>query len=145
MASKHKTTALSPREVFLSHSHNDLSATLRLATTLRRHGIPIWYSERNIAGAQQWVDEIGAALDRCDWFIILLTPNAVQSKWVKREVTYVLNEDRYEGRIVPLLLKNCAYKKLAWPLSTLQMISFQSFPNGCRELLALWGIGYRAK
>ena len=106
-----------PSEVFLSHAHQDVLLTTKLAETLRQHGVTVWYSERHIKGAQQWLDEIGAALDRCDWFIVLLTPSAVESKWVKRELTYALNEDRYEGRVIPLLAKKCNYKLLAWPLS----------------------------
>lgn len=134
-----------PAEVFLSHSHHDRAALSRLANTLVRHGVPIWFSERNIAGAQQWLDEIGEALERCDWFIVLLTPNAVKSPWVKRELTYALNDPRFEGRIVPLLLRDCDYKKLAWPLMTLQLVPFDNFAAGCKALLALWGIGYRPK
>jgi hypothetical protein len=132
-----------PAEVFLSHSHKDKAVTKKLADELRRHGIAAWYSERNIAGAQQWLDEIGAALERCDWFIIVLTPDAVKSKWVKREVTAALTDDRYNERIIPLLVKTCEIKQLAWPLATLQMVSLKVFKNGLRELLRIWGIGYR--
>lgn len=144
MGARRRQAPLTPSEVFLSHSHHDHRLTVRLAETLRKHNVPVWYSERNIVGAQQWVDEIGAALDRCDWFVVLLTPEAVNSKWVKRELTYVLDEDRYEGRIVPLLVKPCEYRNLAWPLRTLQIIPFGQFTAGCKALLKLWGIGYRA-
>jgi hypothetical protein len=143
MGTRRKSRSLIPSEIFLSHSHKDHAATVRLAEVLQRHGVPSWFSERNISGAQQWLDEIGAALERCDWFIVLLTPAAVESKWVKRELTYALNEDRYDGRVIPLLVQDCDYKKLAWPLSTLQIIPFRRFPTGCTALLKLWGIGYR--
>jgi hypothetical protein len=33
-----------------------------LAMMLRRHGVPLWYSQTNIMGARQRHDEIGAAL-----------------------------------------------------------------------------------
>lgn len=75
-----------PAEVFLSHSHLDHRLTVRLSDALRRHGVSTWYSERHIAGAERWLDEIGAALDRCDWLVVLLTRSAVGSKWVKREL-----------------------------------------------------------
>ncbi|MDE0040336.1 MAG: hypothetical protein OXU77_22650 [Gammaproteobacteria bacterium] len=44
---------------------------------LREHGVPVWYSDTNIRGAQQWHDEIGAALRRCDWLIVVLTPERI--------------------------------------------------------------------
>jgi hypothetical protein len=40
----------------------------------------------NIRGAQQWHDEIGTALKRCDWFLLVLSPQSVRSMWVKHEL-----------------------------------------------------------
>lgn len=50
-----------PQEAFLSHSSQDQKFVVALAEELRRHGVPVWYSQTNILGAQQWHDEIGAA------------------------------------------------------------------------------------
>src|SRR3954469_22129643 len=90
-----------PVEVFLSHSHHDKRLTVRIANELRGHGVAVWYSERHIAGAQQWIDQIGLALKRCDWFIVVLSPEAVDSMWVKRELGAALIDRKYNGRIVP--------------------------------------------
>lgn len=133
-----------PQEVFLSHSSLDRSFATALAETLRRHGIPVWYSQINILGAQQWHDEIGLALKRCDWFVIVLSPNAVDSVWVKREMLFALNDQRYESRILPLLYQDCAYGQLSWTLSLLQFVNFnQDLEQGYRDLLRVWGVGYR--
>jgi hypothetical protein len=70
---------------------------------MRRHGIPAWYSRTNILGAQQWHDEISAALRRCDWFVLSLSPNAVESTWVKRELLFSLQHNRFEDKITLLL------------------------------------------
>lgn len=72
-----------PAEVFLSHSGEDRQFGDELAVVLGRHGVPVWYSATNIQGAQQWHDEIGSALERCDWFLVVLSPASVQSMWVK--------------------------------------------------------------
>ncbi len=78
-----------PKEVFLSHSSLDKTFATSIAEVIRRHGVPVWYSHTNIVGAQQWHDEIGAALQRCDWFTLILSQNSVESVWVKRELLYV--------------------------------------------------------
>ena len=145
IASKRSRRKIPPREIFLSHAHQDHPLTLRLARTLRQHGLRSWYSERHVPGAKQWLDEIGAALDRCEWFVVLLTPSAVRSKWVKRELTYALNQDRYEDRIVPLLVEPCQYTRLAWPLATVQIIPFDRFRPGCQALFSLWSMRYQPK
>jgi hypothetical protein len=135
-----------PKEVFLSHASADRKFVDQLAEVLRNHGIPVWYSTTNILGAQQWHDEIGKALQRCDWFLVVLSPRAVVSKWVKREILFALTDNRFENRIVPVLSKSCHPKKLLWTLESYQMIDFRGrFETGCRELLRIWGLGYRGR
>ncbi|MBN2091165.1 toll/interleukin-1 receptor domain-containing protein [candidate division KSB1 bacterium] len=133
-----------PKEIFLSHSDADRTFVVQLVEILRKHGLPVWYSGTNIVGAQQWHDEIGSALKRCDWFIIVLSPNTVKSLWAKRELLFVLQQQHYDNKIVPLLYKDCDYEQLSWTLSIFQIIDFtKSIEAGFRELLRVWGIGYR--
>lgn len=133
-----------PQEIFLSHSDRDRGFVVRLAETLRRHGLPVWYSGTDIVGAQQWHDEIGSALRRCDWFVLVLSPGAVNSTWVRRELAFALRQDRLDARIVPLMFESCDYEDLSWTLSGFQMIDFtQDFEQGARNLLRVWGLGYR--
>lgn len=143
MASRKSSGQLFPSEVFVSHSHADHAFTLKISADLARHGVPVWFSERNIRGAQQWLDEIGAALDRCDWMVVILTPEAVKSHWVGQEVRFALGDKRYRDRVIPVELRRCEAKKLAWPLVNMQIISGRPYAEALRQLLAIWGIGYR--
>ena len=92
-----------PHEVFISHAHEDGAFVANLIKVLQRHRIKYWFSPKHIVAAQQWHDEIGKALARCDWFLVVLSPHAVKSKWVRHECLYALNDDRYAGSIVPVL------------------------------------------
>src|SRR5437867_5069624 len=112
------------REVFLSHASQDHEAAHRLRELLVAHGVPVWFSPHHIRGAQQWQDEIGAALARCGWLMVLLTPHAVKSMWVKRELGYALSEKRYQDRIIPLLFQKCDLRALSWTLPQFQTIDF---------------------
>ena len=137
---------MKPTEVFFSHCSKDRRFASRIAEVLTRHGLKVFYSRKSIRGAQQWHDEIGQALARCDWFLLILSPAAVGSEWVKRELVYALQSKRYRKRIAPLLLKSCKIDKLSWTLSGIQRVDFRnSFKDGSAELLALWDIVYRAK
>ena len=132
-----------PTEVFVSHSHADQPFAERLVDVLRHHQIPFWYSDAHIRGAQEWHDEIGNALQRCDWFILVLSPDSVASRWVKRELLYALQQERFDGRIAPLLHRTCDSEQLSWTLPQLQCIDFRSsFDDGCRELLRVWNLDY---
>jgi len=140
-----RSRGIGPKELFLSHSSLDRAFAVRLARDLRRHSIAVWYSETDILGAQQWHDEIGAALDRCDWFAVVLSPAAVSSRWVKRELLFALNEPRYDKHLVPLVYQACEHKYLSWSLAAFQMIDFTgNYTAGCRELLRIWGLGFKA-
>src|SRR6266852_4340512 len=112
------------REVFLSHASQDHAAARLLRDVLVAHDIPVWFSPHHIRGAQQWQDQIGEALARCGWFMVLLTPHAVKSMWVKRELRYALIEKRYQNRIIPLLFKTCELRALSWTLPQFQSIDF---------------------
>ena len=127
------------REVFLSHASLDHRHADRLRRILVAHEIPVWFSPHRIHGAQQWQDEIGSALARCGWFMLLLTPNAVKSMWVKRELNYALIEKRYKDRIVPVLLQRCNFEKLSWTLPQFQLIDLhKDYWHGCDTLLRVW-------
>lgn len=130
------------REVFLSHSSRDRKFATELAEVLRRR---VWYSKTHIRGASQWHDAIGRALARCTWFVIILSPGAVDSMWVKNELLFALNQRRYRDRIAPVLYKKCQYEKLSWTLSSFEIVDFtESIEAGYRELLRVWEIEFVA-
>jgi hypothetical protein len=91
----------SNKKIFISHSGRDRSFVLHLRRVLEQHRIPYWYSAEHIRGAQQWHDEIGRALDECNWFLVVLTPAAVRSLWVKRELFFgnPLNTAPFPGHL----------------------------------------------
>lgn len=133
-----------PQEVFLSHSSLDRQFVSDLAGVMRRHGVPVWYSQTNIVGAQQWQDEIGAALQRCDWFAVVLSPQSAGSMWVKRELSYALQQNRFENRIVPIVYQQAQVETLSWTLSLFQMVDFTAqLDDGYRALFRMWGLGYQ--
>jgi hypothetical protein len=130
---------MKPREVFFSHASPDRKTADKIAATLRAAGIKVWYSKTHLKGAQQWHAEIGVALRRCDWFLLLLTPAAVKSRWVERELIYALRHDRYHDHIAPLLCKTCDHEQLSWTLGGIQMIDLRdNLASGLKNLLELW-------
>ena len=132
-----------PAEVFLSHSSEDADMARRVARTLVSHGVPIFLAPSHLIGAQQWQDEVLKALQRCDWFMVLLSPQAVDSVWVRREVAFAPYEKRYRERIIPLTYKPCDMTPVEC-LNLSQKVDFcGNFQSGCRDLLRSWGIGLR--
>jgi len=134
-----------PKEVFLCHSSLDLSFAIQIADILKRHSVPVWHSHSEILGSQQWHDEIGHALRRCDWFVILISPDSVNSFWVKQELLFAFRQKRLQRRIIPVVFRLCDYEQLSWTFDSYQLVDFtEDFEKGCRALLRIWGIGYQA-
>jgi hypothetical protein len=136
-----------PLNCFVSHSNKDELFVERFISVLARHGIDGWYSSRRILPGQQWHDEIGRALARCDWFLLILTPDAVESRWVKHELLYALDNAPFkDGRIIPLLYRTCDWRKLSFTLGSFQMIDFRKgIQAGYQKLLRVWNIEFRKK
>jgi len=98
---------MQPTELFLSYSSLDYAFANSVADVLHRHAIPVW-SQTNIVGGMRWHDEIGAALRRCDWFAVILSPNAVDSMWVRKELVFASHKTRFYDKILPLLTTHVA-------------------------------------
>jgi TIR domain len=132
-----------PRELFLSHAAADREFATRLLDVLADQSIPCFYSSRDIVQGE-WMDVIGAALDRCDWLAVVLTPASVESEWVKEEVQYWFRHSQHKENVVPILLSACEPQRLAFPLSGFQHVDFtRDFNEACRELLRRWAIGLK--
>jgi hypothetical protein len=133
-----------PPEVFLSHSSTNVAIVSRLAKVLGDYGVNVFLRKANIHGAQQWHDQIGTALRRCDWFLVVLSPQSVRSRWVKHELIYALQENRYRERIIPVLYKTCDADNLSWTLAAIEWVDFRKdFDKACEQLLRIWQIKYR--
>jgi parallel beta-helix repeat protein len=79
--------------VFVSHSHRDDDVTTRLVAELKRAGADVWVDKVSDAVGidhGDFLEQINQALAASDWLILVLTPAAVQSPWVRLEVNAAL-------------------------------------------------------
>ena len=124
----------------MSHAHDDAAFADDVAEALAKYGIDAWNAPYEICGSHEWEVKVQDALDRCNWLILVVTPVAMKSKWVRKELSYALHCKRYDGHIVPLVYRECNYHRY-WLLSDLQYVDFTSdFATGCQALLKVWGI-----
>lgn len=128
--------------VFLSHSSRDKRIAVGVKALLERHGIRVWYSDHSLVGADEWQREIGRAILRANWFVVILTRHTAKSTWAMREVAYALEEHRFKDRIVPLVAGR--YDKGAfWTIRGLQYIELRQRTDATlRKLLRVWDKTY---
>ena len=96
-------------QVFISHSSKDKSLAGRLANDLQNAGIDVWYDSDQISVGDTIWDKIERGLSKCDYMIIILSPDAVASTMVRQELFMFLNEEwrRANSVILPVLYKDC--------------------------------------
>jgi formylglycine-generating enzyme required for sulfatase activity len=87
---------------FISYSHEDSVFAERLARDLRDAGLEVWIDFRSIGIGTEWEQAIFKGLDASDLMLVCLTPPAVNSEWVRREV--LLARSR-QLPVIPLLVK----------------------------------------
>jgi hypothetical protein len=86
-------------QIFLSYSTKDAAFVNQLADNLRRAGFSIWKTPESILPSENWVRALERGLTTSSHFVLVQTPNAVKSEWVKLEFETAL-ELYAEGRMV---------------------------------------------
>jgi hypothetical protein len=95
--------------IFLSHSHADKPFARRLSESLRGHGIGSWLDEAEIRVGDSLIQKIEVAIRDCTYLGVILSPQSVESEWVRREVEIALNDEIHGRRVkvLPLLHRPC--------------------------------------
>jgi adenylate cyclase len=89
-------------DVFISYSREDKDKVLALTEKLRAAGVPLWMDVGGIDAATMWSEEIVNALESAKVLLLMVTPAAVSSHNVAKEV--VLTSER-KGHILPVHLE----------------------------------------
>lgn len=87
--------------IFISYSHRDKDYVHKLQGALQKDGFEVWIDDRIDYGTE-WPKIIQKHLDECDAFIVVVSENAFESKWVQNEVA---RAGRKKKPIFPLLLQ----------------------------------------
>jgi small GTP-binding protein len=95
-------TDVSPAShIFISYSKKNREYARRLADGLLNEGFDVWIDDR-IDYGDDWELAIFKAIDLCSAFIVIMTPNSYESKWVRRECHHA---DKRSKPLFPLLLE----------------------------------------
>jgi hypothetical protein len=79
--------------VFVSYSHKDSGIVYPEIDRLHRSGFRIWYDE-GIDPGNEWPKEVANALARCVFFLVYISPRAVESANVRNEINFAINRKK---------------------------------------------------
>lgn len=89
-------------DVFLSYSRKDSQMMRRVRDDLRDAGLRVWTDEALEPGTEAWESEVEKAIREAHCLVVLLSPDAHASEWVRNEITLA---DALQRRIFPVLLR----------------------------------------
>jgi hypothetical protein len=123
-----------PRQIFLSHATADAEFAHKLAADLREEGWRVWIAPESIRPGEKWVEAIDRGLETSGVFVVVLTPAAVASRWVRTETNAAIAlEHRDRIHFLPLDVAQCDIP-LLW--SGYQFVPFgDSYEVGLDALL----------
>lgn len=74
------------KQVFISHVQEDAGLAVQIAKALEKEGYSTWYYERDSIPGVPYLEEVGAAIDRCQVVVLLITVRSLASNHVTNEV-----------------------------------------------------------
>jgi len=81
---------MDPLKIFVSHSHEDNAFCQQLVRALRGAGADAWFDEHDL-GAGHLLDAVERELRQRPIFLLILSPAAMQSQWVRNEAIWAFN------------------------------------------------------
>ena len=127
-------------QIFISHSHNDEMFARKVASFLEDQGLDVWEASNEIFPGDNWAAKISQGLQESNAMVVLLTPDALKSIWVQRDVEYALGAQEYSERLIPVLVdpdKTIEKDDIPWILKHLNIIDlteYETEEDGIRRI-----------
>ncbi|MFQ5638195.1 MAG: toll/interleukin-1 receptor domain-containing protein [bacterium] len=95
--------------IFISYSSTDKNVAEQIASVLKGFKYNVFYAEWSISAGESIVNKINEGLAKNDILVILLSPESVNSRWVKKELDTALMRQLagHQVQVVPVLITSC--------------------------------------
>ncbi|MCU0475352.1 MAG: TIR domain-containing protein [Anaerolineae bacterium] len=125
---------------FISYSRRNTNFAERLARDLSDAGVEVWIDFRQIHAGELWKEEIRNGIERSEVLVLVVSPDAVTSEWVRYEIDHARAHKKI---ILPVMAVDAmaqlqGVESLRWLLD-IHFIKFdgryeQAFPELLRAL-----------
>lgn len=98
---------MSDQRIFISHSSKDDAFVKKLREALENCGLRTWVDSRELVAGNKLAPEIEQAIENARQVIAVLSPETINSRWVRKEIRKALEvqQRNVEGfKVIPLLL-----------------------------------------
>lgn len=114
---------MSDGKIFISYSRKDSRTMQRVKNRMEQAGASVWTDEGLRPGTKDWQMAIERDIEACDAMVILLSPDACKSEWVRREIN---RADRLGRLVLPIVIKDVPTSLIPLLLENTQHINASS-------------------
>ena len=131
-------------DVFLSYSSIDKSWVTNLRDALKTRGLKVWLDRDEIRPGDLFVGELEKGLEESDSVVLVVSPGAMASGWVKEEYSRTMSlaqSNMPPLRLIPIILHDLPDAKLPGFLANRNWVDFRdesTFDESFEQLI--WGI-----
>ena len=94
-------------DVFVSYSHKDAPFVRRLVNALEARGIKAWYDSEVLRVGENFMRQIGDALEQSRYFLLVISPDYLAGQWTSFELGVALGAASTRGtRVLPVLARH---------------------------------------
>ena len=113
-----KPYSKTPR-IFISHQNADKDTARLIANSLKKENFRVWFDEFEIVVGDSIIESVEEGIGKSDFFLILLSKSATQSKWVRKEYevanSFILSGEKM--KVLPVLLEECDIPSFLRPIA----------------------------
>lgn len=119
-------------DIFLSYSRKDSATMRRVRDSMIAAGLTVWTDEGIEPGTESWKQSIQQAIEHCGAMVVLLSPDAKRSVWVKREIAYARTHTK---RVFTLLARGTRQTSIPFELVDTQFVDIRTHYKYCESQL----------
>jgi TIR domain len=113
-------------KVFISYASKDDALASKLVTSLEEAGLDAWYDKREILPGDNWAEKISQGLKESNAMVVLITPSALESDTVQRNISYALGDESFSNRLIPVIIgdsNDLPKDRMPWILKRLKTVT----------------------
>jgi hypothetical protein len=114
--------------VFVSYSSLDRLVVRKIAHLLTKGGVRVWWADWEMRPGDRLRDRINAGIQSADYFLVIVSPSSVDSRWVQNELDAAMIQEIEDHRVtvIPAILGKTEFKDLPADLRGKYALDFRS-------------------
>jgi type III secretion system FlhB-like substrate exporter len=96
------------KRIFISYSRKDTVFARGLYDELKDHGYNVWRDRDDMKGGQAWWNQIEDQIEQADILVLILSPDALASYYVKKEWQYARQVGTY---VLPIIIQEINFSE----------------------------------